>query len=317
MEKNSLTTPIFLYDEYKNNGSQNFDIVHGYYDEYNEHLEIQDNLFIVAKNDSPKGINTIKVCKLYRLSLIEDKIKSQSSQSRGLLSAISQTNLYDDAIREMTLSLKKNILIYEDLNNILSSRILKDTVELIEYKEGHIYLNNETFDSVKSYLENETLIANFKALKKKLKTGSTFQKALAEYLSIPKEAAVQLDILKNNETISNFKKEYDNGRISSKIHHSSQKVILDLIENIYIENSHRIEDLLKFQDEYNYIKKLLTHKNIHEELDYLLKFKDPINKIKDFLELYKGTNDLFYCISFIPLLLDCADLIKEAGIELN
>lgn len=160
-------------------------------------------------------------------------------------------------------------------------------------------------------------IANFKALEKKLKTGTTFQKALAEYLSIPKEAAVQLDILKNNETISNFKKEYDNGRISSKIHHSSQKVILDLIENIYIENSHRIEDLLKFQDEYDYIKKLLTPKNIHEKLDYLLKFKDPINKIKDFLELYKRTNDLFYCISFIPLLLDCADLIKEARIELN
>lgn len=160
-------------------------------------------------------------------------------------------------------------------------------------------------------------IANLKALEKKLKTGTTFQKALAEYLSISKEAAVQLDILKNNETISNFKKEYDNGRISSKIHHSSQKVILDLIENIYIENSHRIEDLLKFQDEYDYIKKLLAPKNIHEELDYLLKFKDPINKIKDFLELYKGTNDLFYCISFIPLLLDCADLIKETGIELN
>lgn len=64
---------ILLFDNYPFI-SDNFEIIHPYLDNYDEHILIIGIFYLVKKN-SKKGINTIKYYHLARLSLAESKIK--------------------------------------------------------------------------------------------------------------------------------------------------------------------------------------------------------------------------------------------------
>jgi len=60
-----------------------FTIIHPYYDEYHEHIEFQDDLFVQGISD--KGKETIIMCKLIRMDLIEDRAYLLRLDDRTLL----------------------------------------------------------------------------------------------------------------------------------------------------------------------------------------------------------------------------------------
>lgn len=64
----------YEYNDYPQN-SNDFTIVHTHLDNYEEHLELEENIFIVPKNSSQKGIKTIEICNLYRLDLALGRVK--------------------------------------------------------------------------------------------------------------------------------------------------------------------------------------------------------------------------------------------------
>ncbi|KAA0784665.1 HNH endonuclease [Bacillus sp. BPN334] len=64
----------YKYEDYPQNPSD-YTIVHTHFDEYFEHLEINDHIFIEPKNNSQKGIKTIEICNLYRLDLALGRVK--------------------------------------------------------------------------------------------------------------------------------------------------------------------------------------------------------------------------------------------------
>lgn len=51
-----------------------FLIVHPYYDDYSKHIRLINNCIYISKTE--KGTNTIRICKLDRLTVIEQHIKS-------------------------------------------------------------------------------------------------------------------------------------------------------------------------------------------------------------------------------------------------
>lgn len=65
---------------YPINGS-NFKIIHAHYDDYSTHITILEDCIYTPK--SKKGSETITICELYRLSVVEENAKKfQTSQSR-------------------------------------------------------------------------------------------------------------------------------------------------------------------------------------------------------------------------------------------
>ena len=58
-------------------------IIHAHYDDYSSHIEIINNCVFVAK--STKGSETITFCELFRLSTVEQKVKTHQKSSPSLL----------------------------------------------------------------------------------------------------------------------------------------------------------------------------------------------------------------------------------------
>ncbi len=57
------------------NSSNEFKIVNPYLDDYQSHLDFIDDILIVVANNSNKGRETIKLYKLYRPELAEDRAR--------------------------------------------------------------------------------------------------------------------------------------------------------------------------------------------------------------------------------------------------
>ncbi len=56
--------------------SNSFIIVHPYLDEYTNHIEVIEELFFLPFENSDKGKATIRICKLDRFSLLEEKAEA-------------------------------------------------------------------------------------------------------------------------------------------------------------------------------------------------------------------------------------------------
>lgn len=72
---------------YPTTGS-NICIIHSYYDDYNEHIEILDNVLYCPL--SAKGCETIRICKLFRLRIVENnkrKFQAKKNKSTQLVEA--------------------------------------------------------------------------------------------------------------------------------------------------------------------------------------------------------------------------------------
>jgi uncharacterized protein (TIGR02646 family) len=68
----SNPNPIKTQQVFPNN-SNGFEIVNPYYDDFQTHIDFIDSIIIVVANNSDKGRETIKLYKLYRPELAEDR----------------------------------------------------------------------------------------------------------------------------------------------------------------------------------------------------------------------------------------------------
>lgn len=66
----------------------NITIIHSYYDDYNDHVEILNNAIYSPLSD--KGCETIRICKLFRLRIVENnkrKFQAKKNKSTQLVEA--------------------------------------------------------------------------------------------------------------------------------------------------------------------------------------------------------------------------------------
>lgn len=88
----------------------NITIIHSYYDDYNDHVEILDNSIYSPLSD--KGCETIRICKLYRLRIVENnkrKFESQKSKSAELVE-IARTCTKDSPLFQRVIDAIKHII---------------------------------------------------------------------------------------------------------------------------------------------------------------------------------------------------------------
>ncbi|MCU0421997.1 MAG: hypothetical protein MUC81_04220, partial [Bacteroidia bacterium] len=74
-----------------------FQIINPYYDDFQAHLDFIDDIIIVVANNSSKGRETIKLYKLYRPELAEDRASelqlNQQTVNQQLMARLTSTTI--------------------------------------------------------------------------------------------------------------------------------------------------------------------------------------------------------------------------------
>jgi hypothetical protein len=82
--KNVLHKPIKLYPR----SGRNIMIVHAYFDNYKECIEIHDEAIYEALDDDGKGCDTIKICKLHRMKKVLKKMRKVNAHNSPIKSLV-------------------------------------------------------------------------------------------------------------------------------------------------------------------------------------------------------------------------------------
>lgn len=103
VKQNTLSNPnpIKAQQVFPSN-SGDFTIVNPYYDDFQAHLDFIDDIIIVVANNSDKGRETIKLYKLYRPDLAEDRASelklNQQTVNQQLMARLTSTAIDQDTI---------------------------------------------------------------------------------------------------------------------------------------------------------------------------------------------------------------------------
>lgn len=296
----TLIAPGKLFKNYSELKSENFNIIHAYFDKHSDHIELKDNLFPIAKNGSTKGENTIETCKLYRLSLAEDRIRESINVTNGIVEALKSKN-FDDIIEEYTKKLKEENQIYD----VIKSQDIKDiTYQIVKLNGKNVFNHNSNYllHYLEVYLE---IITSYIALVKNLSTSKTFKNALNEYKNSLGLSIATINDFLDYEMMTNFKSEYEGNNIKEIIHSTVKDTVFKSIDHIYgtRENFKRLKFLLKKKSEIKEIIKIVGNKNIKKNI---VEIEDKlivrIEDISELLEKYIDISDYFYSINLIPIL---------------
>lgn len=104
--QNTLTNPnpVKATQLFPNN-SAGFLIINPYYDDYEDHIDFIDGIIIVTANNLPKGANTIRLYKLYRPELAEDRASelnlNQQTVNQQLLARLTSTTISQDTVNQI------------------------------------------------------------------------------------------------------------------------------------------------------------------------------------------------------------------------
>lgn len=156
------------YDEYPDDSSY-FSIIHPYYDEYEEFIEIEDYIFYKALHD--KGLKTIEVCNLHRLKLAMDNINQarEDFQSTSVFTRVVNSNdpQYVEKVKEMlTNELEENADLF---NSILAINKNENQLDLVNRLESKYYsqigiLNHKNIDLIKKILKETIELKRYNKL---------------------------------------------------------------------------------------------------------------------------------------------------------
>jgi uncharacterized protein (TIGR02646 family) len=87
------------------NNSAGFSIINPYHDDYQQHIDFIDDIIVVVANNSTKGAETIKLYKLYRPELAEDRASelmlNQQTVNQQLLARLTSTTISQDTINQI------------------------------------------------------------------------------------------------------------------------------------------------------------------------------------------------------------------------
>lgn len=301
------------YADYDNYTSDHFNLIHAYYDDYDTHIETKEDLFLVAKIGSDKGINTIKQCKLFRLSIVENKIKDAISYDRYLLTKASRTNNYEEIVRTATINLKNNTSIY----SIVKYRYIKGLANLIENKQGHLFINENSPQLFGWYLNNKGIIEQYEILEKYLNSSKTFRKVLEEFIN---NSGIDINnILQYYDLMYEFKRQYEEGKLKFKISGQVEGEILSVIDNIYyIDGNYEVlQTFFINKNHLECIMQIIGHeifKRYGTSVTSEIKHKITVNN--HLFKLYKDISNSFYSIALIPILLECSCIENKHNTEL-
>ncbi|WP_372780714.1 hypothetical protein ACBZ92_28555 (plasmid) [Priestia aryabhattai] len=158
----------FRYHEYPNNSSY-FSIVHPYFDEYEEFIEIEDYIFYKALHH--KGLKTIEVCNLHRLKLAMDNINQarEDFESTPVFTRIANSNdpQYVEKVRKMLIySLEDNTDLFD---SILAINKNENQLDLVNRLESEYYsridiLNDKNIALIKKILKETTELKRYNTL---------------------------------------------------------------------------------------------------------------------------------------------------------
>lgn len=87
------------------NNSNEFKIINPYYDDYEQHIDFLDDIIVVVANNSSKGRETIKLYKLFRSELAEDRASefsiSQQTINQQLLARLTSRTIDQETIDQI------------------------------------------------------------------------------------------------------------------------------------------------------------------------------------------------------------------------
>ncbi|MGA6840611.1 HNH endonuclease [Priestia megaterium] len=168
-----------------------FEIIHAYIDNYEDHIELEEGIFYKAKSESDKGRKTIEVCSLHRLKLAEDKAKAmlieiKTRKQEALGFGESFTSLFDggsheqidNLIRKRIEELSDESIFLKRLIHVTNNARISDLGKKLSKFEGVTLLNQRNlkcldyllkhFDLIESYIELLYTIENSKSIKKSI-----------------------------------------------------------------------------------------------------------------------------------------------------
>jgi len=124
-KQNVLTNKCNNLTEYPS-AHVDYQIIHAYIDKYGEHIDIIDDVMFLSK--SHKGKNTIEMCDLYRLSLLEEKMKKNNARRYLDLLFIKIEN-------ETISNMNKEDIEFIPVNELLSYSWISDEIkqEILQY----------------------------------------------------------------------------------------------------------------------------------------------------------------------------------------
>lgn len=156
--KPHLQNSPYQFNQYPSTGND-FDIIHAYYDEYEEYIQIEDSIFYTALQ--PKGQNTIRMCNLHRLNLAEKNIKKarKSNDAVGIIKKLTTLrgqefrDLKEKILQELELTPEGNI---ENLIKITANKNFVDFTDRFTEK---------FFDEMIMLLDEQILLKLDEAMK--------------------------------------------------------------------------------------------------------------------------------------------------------
>lgn len=106
VKQNTLTNPNpTKAQQIFPNNSGGFEIINPYYDDFHTHLDFIDDIIIVAVSNSSKGRETIKLYKLYRPELAEERARelqlNQQSVNQQLMARLTSTTINPVTINQI------------------------------------------------------------------------------------------------------------------------------------------------------------------------------------------------------------------------
>lgn len=112
VKQNTLTNPVALKaTQVFPNNSAGFLIINPYHDDYQLHVDFLDDIIIIVANNSPKGTETIKLYKLFRPELAEDRASelklNQQTVNQQLLARLTSITISQETINQINAVIAK------------------------------------------------------------------------------------------------------------------------------------------------------------------------------------------------------------------
>ena len=303
------TNGKYYFRDYNNYESDDFLIIHPYYDEYANYIDLVDNLFLISKDDNGKGKETIETCNLFRLNLTENRMKEIKGNEDGLISSIVNRPEYNEIVNLIS---QQEL---EDIYSVIKDRVVKDTAQIISDNKAYNLIIGESATFINYYKNNKIIVDDFIKLYSKAKNLTTLTNAISEHKNNVNQSSIDFELsdLLNINLIKGFKVEYTQNRISRRIYSKHETEILTIINSIYDENT--FGELKRFLDNIESTKmiiKLLKIREIKEKLSYFdSTLIRKINSVSNVLLKYLDINKNFYSIALIPHIVEAYDILDR------
>lgn len=328
----SLQGRSYKYKNYPVN-SHDFSIIHAYIDQYDQHIELKDKIFYIAKNGSSKGIATIKICSLHRLKLAEDKSKSILNEIKIKEQAIaglktSFSKLYEtgtqEQIEDYIKMFSQGLEYLPYLRKIAGNKIVSDLGNEIVKFEGIVSLNRLGIMRVNYFMQHLIQLEKMINLITFAEMSKIIKRKVMNHLS--NTGLTELDIDKpfifNEKSLNLIKNAIQNGDLKINRRVKIQQDFKELLFSVSFSSKdfQKLEYLIKHYDSLKndivLINSMLSKKTFMKKLELLnpqaiLEIKNDLNEIGDkvFLNLqleYLTKIDIVYSI----LKYDAVDIKK-------